>query len=71
MDVSAIKAAIAELPANDRAKLLDWLADLQGQLWDEQIADDLEGGRLDGLLEAIEHEYAASISPEVLTCHSA
>jgi hypothetical protein len=70
MDNSAIKAAVAELPANDRAKLLDWLADIYAQLWDDQIADDLDEGRLDALLEEIEHEYAAWISPEVLTCHS-
>jgi hypothetical protein len=35
-----IQAAIAELSAGERQRLLDWLLDADRQAWDRQIAED-------------------------------
>jgi len=41
--------------------LMNWLEDYQEQLWDKQIEDDLESGRLDALLTEVEKEYVARL----------
>ncbi len=57
MSVQEIEAAIAELPPQDVEKLAVWLADYRSRTWDDQIARDLDAGRLDSFLEAAEAEY--------------
>jgi len=36
-----------------------WLADYQASMWDTQIADDLDDGRLDEVLAQVDAEYEA------------
>jgi hypothetical protein len=62
MTVKEIETAIAQLSIKDVAKLADWFAEYQAQLWDKQIEEDLDAGRLDELLEHVESEYAAGLS---------
>lgn len=57
MSVKEIEAAIAQLPAKEVSELMNWLAEHHAQLWDKQIEDNLEAGRLDSLLANVEHEY--------------
>lgn len=49
--VQEIEAAISQLSESDRAKLLQWLANLDQDAWDKQIADDVAAGRLDALAD--------------------
>ena len=62
MSVKEIEAAIRALPVKDLDELLAWLADYHAQLWDKQIEDDLESGRLDALLSAVDEEYDAGLA---------
>jgi hypothetical protein len=57
MSVKDIEAAIVQLPAKEVAELTDWLVEHHARIWDDQIADDLEAGRLDELLAEVDKEY--------------
>jgi predicted esterase len=59
MSVAEIEAAITKLPPQDVEKLAVWLADYRNRAWDEQIAQDLDAGRLDAFLASAEAEYQA------------
>lgn len=59
MRVKEIEEAITRLSPEEVAELSAWLADYQAQVWDEQIEDDLEAGRLDALLEEVDAAYEA------------
>ena len=59
MSIAEIEAAIIRLPAKDVAALMTWLEDYHARLWEKQIEDDLETGRLDGLLADVDEEYEA------------
>lgn len=62
MGVKEIEAAITQLSPKDIAKLASWLTNYQAELWDRQIEEDLEAGRLDQLLAEVEKEHAAGLS---------
>ena len=57
MGVKQIEQAIAQLPTKELAELVSWLEDYHAQVWDKQIEDDLQDGRLDSLLEQVDKEY--------------
>jgi hypothetical protein len=62
MGIKEIEKAIVQLPAEDVDKLAGWLEDYRVQMWDEQIENDLEAGRLDALLAEVDEEYEAGLS---------
>lgn len=62
MSVKEIETAIAQLPAQEVTELMSWLAEHHAQLWDRQIADDLDAGRLDSLLADVNRKYDAGLS---------
>ncbi len=57
MSVKEIEAAIAQLSPPDLAELAAWFADYHNQVWDRQLEQDLDSGRLDNLLNEVEAEY--------------
>ena len=59
MSVAEIETAITELTSADLDKLVIWLEDYQAKLWDKQIEEDLEAGRLDAVLADVDKEYDA------------
>ena len=59
MDIREIESAIAKLPPAEVAKLAEWFYEFQAQVWDGQIAADVQAGRLDALLEQAEREFEA------------
>jgi hypothetical protein len=59
MSVKDIETAITQLSAKEVTELMSWLAEYHQQLWDQQIEEDLEAGRLDTLLAEVESEYQA------------
>ena len=62
MSVTEIEAAIAELPKEDLTELINWLEGHHAQIWNKQIEEDLEAGRLDALLAEVDKEYAAGLA---------
>ncbi|MGH7966053.1 MAG: hypothetical protein ACRERD_30250 [Candidatus Binatia bacterium] len=62
MTVTEIETAITQLSAREMAALMTWLADYHARVWDQQIEDDLEAGRLDALLAEVESEYQAGLA---------
>ncbi|HEX5889644.1 MAG TPA: hypothetical protein VFY61_13140 [Pyrinomonadaceae bacterium] len=51
MDVKEIETAISELPPAQVAELADWFEAYRAQLWDKQIEQDLNSGKLQTLLD--------------------
>jgi hypothetical protein len=62
MSVAEIESAITQLPPQDVAALMAWLQNYHEQLWDEQIENDLESGRLDDLLAEVDKEHEAGLA---------
>jgi hypothetical protein len=62
MTVDDLQREVAKLSPAEVARFVAWLADYQAQLWDQQIADDLDAGRLDRLVQEVEREVAAGRS---------
>jgi hypothetical protein len=62
MSVTEIESAIAQLPAKEVAELMAWLQDYHDRVWDKQIEDDLEAGRLDKLLAEVDEEHRAELA---------
>ncbi|MBI5715107.1 MAG: hypothetical protein HZC38_17045 [Chloroflexi bacterium] len=57
MSVKEIEIAIAQLPSADLVELMTWLENYHAEMWDKQIEEDLEAGRLDALLAEVDDEY--------------
>lgn len=62
MSIADIEAAIEQLPAKDVATLMSWLAEYHARVWDQQIEEDLDAGRLDALLAEVDAEYKAGLA---------
>ena len=57
--IDHIKAAIAALPADEVARLREWLMELDEQRFDEQIERDAAAGKLDELIAKARDNYKA------------
>ena len=62
MSITEIEAAISGLSTNDLAELSEWFRAYEERLWDKQIEDDLEAGRLDAVLAEVDAEYETGLS---------
>ena len=62
MSVKEIEEAISDLPNSEMGELMSWLAKNYAELWDKQIEDDLDSGRLDALLAEVDKEYEAGLA---------
>jgi hypothetical protein len=62
MSITEIESAITKLPADEVAALMFWLECYHEQLWDKQIADDLDSGRLDSLLAEVDQEIETGLA---------
>jgi hypothetical protein len=62
MGVKEIEAAILELSAADLSELMAWFHAHCAHVWDKQIEEDLEAGRLDALLAEVDKEYEAGLA---------
>jgi DNA-binding PadR family transcriptional regulator len=60
MSVTEIQAAITELTSDDLADLMNWLDDYQAKLWDKEIDEDLQAGRLEKVLAEVDKEGYAT-----------
>jgi len=62
MSIQELEMAIMRLSVKDVASLTTWLIDYHEQMWDRQIEDDLDMGRLDNLLDEVDREYEADFA---------
>ena len=62
MSVKEIETAISQLPAKEVTELMSWMAEYHAAVWDKQIENDLESGRLDALLAEVNREYEAGLA---------
>lgn len=64
MTVDQIQQAITALSAEKYKQLATWLTehDYDYGRWDNQIVDDLNAGRLDGLIDEVKQEYQAGLT---------
>jgi hypothetical protein len=51
-----------QLSAQELVELMTWLEKYHAQMWNKQIEEDLEAGRLDKLLDEIDKEYKAGLA---------
>ena len=58
MTVAEIEKAIEKLPSNEVSALSEWFAEFEAKIWDEEIAEDLQNGRLQSLIEEAEMDFA-------------
>jgi hypothetical protein len=56
MNVKEIESAISELPPAQIAELADWFDAYRAQLWDQQIEQDQDSGRLQSLLDEVRQD---------------
>ena len=61
MSVKEVEMIIEQLSPRELAELMAWLETYHAQVWDEEIAQDLEAGRLDPLLAEVDKEYEAGL----------
>ena len=61
MSVQDVETAITQLSPQELAELMAWLEEYHEQIWDRQIEDDLEKGRLNTLLAEVDKEYEAGL----------
>ena len=59
MSVQEIEVAITRLKNSELSELVSWLDNYHADAWDRQIEADLNAGRLDGVLEAVDRQIAA------------
>ena len=62
MSVREIENAITQLPTDELTELVIWLEEYYAAVWEQQIEQDLETGRLDDLLIELDKEYAAGLA---------
>lgn len=57
MTNTEIKTAVMNLNKTELSELLDWLEEYQESLWDKQIEEDVQSGKLDSLIEKAKKEF--------------
>ena len=62
MSIIEIENAIKKLPPEKVNELMDWFAEYHSETWERQIAEDLEAGRLDSILDEVEAEIGAGLA---------
>jgi hypothetical protein len=62
MSIQEIEQAITQLPQTQLNELVAWLNEYHHRVWDQQIEEDLDAGRLDSVIAAAEREYLAGLA---------
>lgn len=61
MSITEMKTAIKKLPRKEVTALANWITEYDQRLWDEQIANDVDSGKLDEILESVRRESEAGL----------
>ncbi|MBS0276167.1 MAG: hypothetical protein JSR81_00970 [Proteobacteria bacterium] len=59
MSVEELEKAVTKLSAQERARLMKFLEEMDAAEWDRQIEEDARSGKLDKLVEKSEADFRA------------
>lgn len=62
MTIEEMEIAIAKLPSKELDQLMAWFEEYYAQMWDKQIEENANSGRLDRLLAEVNEEYDSGLS---------
>lgn len=62
MTLEEMEIAITKLPSKELDELMAWFEEYYAQMWDKQIEEDANAGRLDHLLAEVNEEYDFGLS---------
>jgi len=62
MTIQEMEVAIRNLSPKELDELMAWFEEYYAQVWDKQIDDDANSGRLDDLLADVDKEYNSGSS---------
>jgi hypothetical protein len=62
MTVQEIEETIMQLPLEELIKLATWFDEYSAEVWEKQIEEDLDSGRLDTILKEVNAEYDAGLA---------
>ncbi len=62
MTLQEMEVAIRNLSSDELDQLMAWFEEYYAQVWDKQINDDANSGRLDTLLADVDKEYNSGLS---------
>ncbi|NET56858.1 MAG: hypothetical protein F6K47_12050 [Symploca sp. SIO2E6] len=65
MNVPEIKEAVMKLSTGELTELVKWLDEFYESLWDKQIEEDFESGKLDHLIQQARQEFRAGKCQEI------
>jgi hypothetical protein len=65
MTLEQIEAAILKLPPDDYQQLVQWLAELDNQRWDEQLEKDIADGKLEEFAQEAIADFEAGRYREI------
>jgi len=65
MSVSEIKEAVMKLSTGELTELVKWLDEFSEFLWDKQIEEDFESGKLDHLIQQARQEFSEGKCQEI------
>jgi hypothetical protein len=60
-----LEQTVQSLSSQDFAKFRAWFLELDDRLWDQQIAEDLKAGKLDGLIDEALEDFRAGRAREL------
>jgi hypothetical protein len=63
--VEQISGAVKRLPKKDLARFRKWFAEYDARVWDRQLVEDIESGRLDALARPALREHRAGRTTEL------
>ncbi|MEC4814961.1 MAG: hypothetical protein SAK29_17025 [Scytonema sp. PMC 1069.18] len=65
MSVAEIKEAVMKLSTEELTDLVKWLDKFSESLWDKQIEEDFESGKLDHLIKQARQEFREGKCQEI------
>jgi hypothetical protein len=57
MSITEIESAVEKLPPDKFAEFSEWFEKFEAEVWEKQIEDDLENGKLQALIQEAEIDF--------------
>ena len=67
MSIEELESVVSRLPAGELAQFSQWFEEFMADQWDRQIEQDVQAGRLDGLLKQADQDYADGLCKPLRT----
>jgi len=63
--IEEIESAVAELPKKELVRFRKWFVEFEARVWDRELEEDVEAGRLDRLAEEALRDHRSGHSTEL------